>query len=321
MHGTSMRPIERGVGKRGSAWWRYAGSAHKRYTPAPSGTSLRKPTTAPRNAIDKIASEVIRSDMGPMAAHQKLQAHWESNSALRKSHKSFDDFQSAIDHRVSDKLAFEKDKKHGGFKDQDVAVFKKTGVSDPIRVERMRGMIHDWMVHSHDTHGGSRLRVGAAARHTQNIDEMVRVAKRGVKDERHVWGAVIRHKDAAEDVSALMKMSQEGLPKKLKLYRGVSHEQAAQLMDGLSRGKTADLRTDAVTSFTLDPKQAKRFGPVIISTTVPREHVIAHYKVIAKMGFHDSNVAEMANREKEFIVQTTGKVSVGRNDMQTEWGD
>lgn len=96
------------------------------------------------------------------------------------------------------------------------------------------------------------------------------------------------------------------------VYRGVSGAQAEQIKAAIAAGaSTVDLSTDAVASFTEDPKVARVFGHggVILKMQVPREAIVlSHRASSALKKFGDSEV----------VVATLGKFTIARDDV-TEW--
>lgn len=96
------------------------------------------------------------------------------------------------------------------------------------------------------------------------------------------------------------------------LYRGVSGAQAEQLRAALASGASSvDLHTDAIASFTEDPKVARVFGNggFILKMDVPREAIVlSHRASSALKKFGDSEV----------VVATLGKFTVDRANV-TEW--
>lgn len=246
--------------------------------------------------VNELGDKLINSNS--MERMRAVYAHHASNPSIHHEFPTPGHLNAAVQRRINDVIEFKTQKKHGGLTKKDVTVFDKAGVSDPIQVERIRTKVHDWMVESGEKNGALELRAGATAKTGQAFLEKIKSSPHLGYDGRSVIFAASapEMKKHRSDVEALARMSQEGLPDKITVYRGTRHHDPKDL--------------DEITSFTTDRKVAEGSGPLVISATVPRSAVIFHHDVVKKMGFHDQAMIGLAAKEKEVVLRTEG-IKVG----------
>lgn len=114
--------------------------------------------------------------------------------------------------------------------------------------------------------------------------------------------------------NAIAKASQELYSEeKVTLYRGIGGKQASQIREAVTgkSGKTLNIASDVVVSFTEDPAVAKRFaegGGVIVKVSIPRSAIVMSHRL----------VRNNAQREKEVLVATKKGFAVSPQDVMLE---
>lgn len=233
-------------------------------------------------------------DTSAIGARRAVYAHHASNPTIHREYPTPDHLFSAVQRRINEVIDFETQKKHGGLTKKDIVAFEKAGTNDPIQIERIRTKVHDWMAESGSKTGALDLRAGATEKTGKEFLESVKSATHLSFDERStiLASSAPEMKKHQSDVETLAKMSQEGLPEKITVYRGTRKGDPKVM--------------DEITSFTTDRKVAEATGPLVISATIPRSAVVFHHDVVKKMGFHDPAMIGLATKEKEVVVRTAG---------------
>jgi len=103
----------------------------------------------------------------------------------------------------------------------------------------------------------------------------------------------------------------------VKLYRGISGDQAAEMVahaKGLAdkgiplNEATVPINLNPASSFSEDPKESRKFGPLIIKAEVPREAILMSYR-------NTPTLSTTFNHEKEAVVLCSGTAHISVSDL------